>query len=207
MGRRVYLTGFEPFLAIRENPTEELALALNGRRFGDLSVTGRVLPVSWERTPTVLLRDRAHIQPDLCLHLGVSGQAEVIRLERFAYNTIRSSFPDNADELPEEQPIEDGRPIESTRETPIPLGPLLEQLKTDGVPSELSIDPGRYLCNRAYYESLRLEAAPSLFVHVPHTHNRDPSGAPWTIERLRAATESILQGLNALISDSGQRYS
>tara|TARA_B100000530_G_scaffold200489_1_gene127747 strand:+ start:296 stop:940 length:645 start_codon:yes stop_codon:yes gene_type:complete len=195
MGRRVYLTGFEPFLKIRENPTEAIVQRLDGERFGDVTVASRVLPVAWEKTPSLLLEDLDRIQPALCVHLGVSGQAQVIRLERFAYNTIRSAFPDNVGAQPEEQPIEIGRPVEATLETPLPLAELLERLKVDGVPAEISTDPGRYLCNRAYYASLNRNQAPAIFIHIPHTDNRDPSGERWTLQRLRIGTESILRSL------------
>lgn len=196
MSRSVYLTGFEPFLAIRENPTEALARSLDGQRFGDLIITSRVLPVAWEQTPKLLAEDRARLHPDVCVHLGVSGQAKVIRLERFAYNTIRSSVPDNEDKLPEEQVIDPGLPLDARRETTLPVSMLLTRLDERAIPAEISIDPGRYLCNRAYYESLRLDEAPALFVHVPHTDNVDPSGERWTLGRLRAAMESILEGLS-----------
>ena len=199
MGRQLYLTGFVPFLQIRENPTEALAQALNGARFGDLTVSSRVLPVAWTETPTVLLEDLGRIAPDLCVHLGVSGQAEIIRLERFAYNTIRSAYPDNTGAHPDESPIDDDRPLEAPLETPLSLQPLLERLVAAGVPAEISIDPGRYLCNRAYYASLRQGQAPALFIHVPHTDNRDPEGKRWTLERIQTGTELILQSLSETI--------
>ena len=147
-------------------------------------------------TPSLVLQDLKALTPDLCVQLGVSGQAQVIRLERFAYNTIRSNYPDNTGAHPDERPIEDGRPLEATLETSIPLEPLLKRLKAVGVPAEVSIDPGRYLCNRAYYAALDHAEVPALFVHVPHTDNRDPEGQRWTLERLQAGTEAILLGLS-----------
>jgi len=191
----VYLTGFEPFLAIRENPTKALAQELDGARFGALTVVSRVLPVTWSDTPRILMEDRARLQPQLCVHLGVSGQAQVIRLERFAYNTIRSNFADNAGVHLDEQPIDSARPLEAALETSVDLEELLAQVQTDEQPCELSEDPGRYLCNRAYYESLKESMTPSLFVHVPHTDNLDPAGARWTPERLMAGTQVILERL------------
>ena len=195
MSGQIYLTGFEPFLAIRENPTQAIVQALHGQRFGDLTVTSRVLPVTWADTPRLLMEDRERIQPALCVHLGVSGQAQLIRLERLAYNTIRSNFEDNAGVHLEEQPIEPAHPIEASLETSLDLSALLNEVQTDEVPMELSEDPGRYLCNRAYYESLKSPETPSLFVHVPHTDNRDPSGERWTPERLMAGTRTILESL------------
>ena len=195
MSGLVYLTGFEPFLAIRENPTQAIVEALHGQRFGDLTVASRVLPVTWADTPRILMEDRERLQPELCVHLGVSGQAQLIRLERFAYNTIRSNFEDNAGVHLEEQPIESARPIEASLETSLDLKAVLLEVLTDALPMELSEDPGRYLCNRAYYESLKRPQTPSLFVHVPHTDNRDPAGARWTQERLMTGTRAILESL------------
>ena len=199
MSRSVYLTGFEPFLAIRENPTEGLANALDGHRFGDFTVTSRVLPVSWADAPGLLLGDQERIQPDLSLHLGVSGQAQKIRLERFAYNTIRSSFADNTGQHLQEQPIDDDRPLEAVLETQLDLSAIRAQAQTSDLPIELSEDPGRYLCNRAYYASLKRAETPALFVHVPHTENLDPTGARWTQDRLMAATRAILESLCKMV--------
>lgn len=192
----IYLTGFEPFLAIRENPTQALVEALQGERFGDLTVVSRVLPVTWADTPRALVEDRERLRPELCVHLGVSGQAQRIRLERLAYNTIRSSFEDNAGVRLEEQPIEPDRPMEAALETSLDLRELLEELQSDEAPMELSEDPGRYLCNRAYYESLNRPETPALFVHVPHTDNRDPAGLRWRPERLMAGVRAILRNLS-----------
>ena len=44
-GGHVLLTGFEPFGADTQNPSRELAKALDGRVIGGLSVRGLVLPV------------------------------------------------------------------------------------------------------------------------------------------------------------------
>ena len=195
MSAVVYLTGFEPFLAIRENPTQTLAQELDGQRFGGLTVVSRVLPVTWADTPRILVEDRERLQPELCVHLGVSGQAQVIRLERYAYNTIRSNFEDNVGVHLEEQPIDPARPLEFSLETSLDLNAVLGEVRTDELPVELSEDPGRYLCNRAYYESLKRPQTPSLFVHVPHTDNRDPAGARWTQERLMTGTRAILESL------------
>ena len=43
--RHILVTGFEPFGADAVNPSQELAKAIEGRRFGDLVVRSAVLPV------------------------------------------------------------------------------------------------------------------------------------------------------------------
>jgi pyroglutamyl-peptidase len=191
----LYLTGFEPFLKIRQNPTEAIARELDGAVIGGLVVRSRVLPVTWEEAPRILTEDIARLEPALCLQLGVSGQAKTIRLEGSAHNAMASTFADNAGVEMEDQPIDLERGLEHRLQTPVDRSPMISRLDAAGLPSELCEDPGRYICNRAYYEVLALGAPPALFMHVPHTDNRDPSGEPWTLPRLVQGTRIVLQAL------------
>jgi pyroglutamyl-peptidase len=191
----LYLTGFEPFLKIRENPTEDICLDLDGCVIGGLEVRSRVLPVTWEDAPRILAEDLARLEPALSLHLGVSGQGKTIRLEGSAHNAMASAFADNAGVEMEDQPIDPERVLDHRLLTSVDRSPMISRLAAAGLPSELCEDPGRYICNRAYYEALALGCAPALFMHVPHTDNRDPSGEAWTLPRLVQGTRIVLQAL------------
>ena len=195
MGGVLYLTGFEPFLGMHDNPTEALVRRLDSVRFGSVEIRGRVLPVTWADAPRLLEEELVGLSPVASLHLGVSGQSKTIHLERFAYNTMRSTFADNAGVERDGALIDDTRALETPLATPVEIDGLVERLTMRDVPAEISGDPGRYICNLAYYRALSLERAPALFMHVPHLDNRDPHGARWTIERLEEATRVVIEGL------------
>ena len=61
-------------------------------------------------------------------------------------------------------------------QTPLDRKPLLDKLREQNLPSELSADPGRYLCNASFFHALHLNemeslGCPAVFVHLPQLGN------------------------------------
>lgn len=52
--KTILLTGFEPFLNLAVNPTEQIANALHGRTYGQYRIEGHVLPVDFNESDAVL---------------------------------------------------------------------------------------------------------------------------------------------------------
>ena len=170
MTRPLLLTGFEPFLDVRVNPSGEVARRLDGSELagGDVRVVGRELPVTFEGAPHAFhgAFEALLTEPVAIVSLGVHRGA-AFRLERRARSTFASGQPDN-----------DGRTGEGVRlegpeerVTAFDLDECSAWLQESGAAEVIhSDDAGGYLCERVYRAGLDTAArvgTPALFLHVP----------------------------------------
>lgn len=160
------VTGFGPFLDVVDNPSARLVRALDGAALGpDLTVVGRVLPVSYRRavTETLALID-AHA-PIAVVGVGVARGREGVWIERWGRRWANPALADidgeHADDLDPGGPAQ----IESTA----PVGDLAAALG-----ALVSEDAGGYVCNAWLYGVLRalqprvpVGSPPAIFVHLP----------------------------------------
>lgn len=169
METTLLLTGFEPFLDVRVNPSGEVARALDGAVLADgRRVRGVVLPVSFDRAPGALRRAAEAAAGELTavVSLGVH-RGPQFRLEGRARARFGSGQPDNDGVL--------GATVElvgpEERRPSLDLDRLEQALRAAGAPStSRSEDAGGYLCERIFREGLDLGAErgiPALFLHVP----------------------------------------
>ena len=171
---RLLVTGFGPFPGIAHNVSDDLARHCAEAWAGDtrLRVRFERLATEWRAAPTRVAALIAEEQPHVALHLGVSDEAWELTLERCAWNFCCGS-PDAAGATIPPAPLSADAPerVDSTA----PIDAMARALALEGIPVAVSEDPGRYLCNAVYHESLRAMAstppsgqcAHSLFVHVP----------------------------------------
>lgn len=160
---KILVTGFGGFLSHQENPAEKVAKALQNE---DTVVL--ILPVSYEKSRMLLLRKIEMVRPELILSFGLAASRKEISLEKTAYNAMASSSPDNDGVMKEGEKI---LPFgEENLSTPFALPALQKCLSEEGIPSVISLDPGRYICNEVYYSDLE-SGIPSLFVHLPKDEN------------------------------------
>ncbi|ETO36322.1 pyroglutamyl-peptidase I [Reticulomyxa filosa] len=105
------------------------------------------------------------------LHFGV-GNRHYIKIEGIGYNCANFRIPDELGWEPKDQPI-----VSSNGDTKhenhcrLPVDILTKRMSQKGYKVESSVDPGRYVCNWIYYNSLELcknnNNEYALFVHVP----------------------------------------
>ena len=163
---KIVLSGFEPFGGLLQNPSQRVAEQLDGEIINQYQVIGLVLPVvrwrCWELLHDALLSHN----PAFVVALGVSGRAQ-ISLERTAYNFDRFLIPDNDGTLAEDRIVESAPP---QLPTGLPLNALHRTLTENGYESQLSVDPGRYLCNHLFFQLQYWSLAKAVttgFVHLP----------------------------------------
>ena len=116
-------------------------------------------------------------RPDVVLSVGQAGGRPEISVERVAINIdcVKSSngsklLPDNAGDMPVDEPIEAEGP--SAYFATLPLWEIVEAIQGKGIPAGISNTAGTYVCNHVMYVSLHQAAVqyPQMkagFIHVP----------------------------------------
>ena len=166
----ILLTGFEAFGDYKENPSAEVAAALDRRAVAGVTVRSDVLPVHHARAAARVAQLVQEVAPSAIVHLGLAGGRARLALERVAVNVMDFDIVDNAGYRATGEPCVAGGP--AAYFSTLPLAAMLEALGAAGVPAYLSSTAGTYLCNQTFYttrhllESRRLDI-PAGFVHLP----------------------------------------
>ncbi|WP_051356409.1 hypothetical protein [Azorhizobium doebereinerae] len=167
--RRVLVTGFGPFPGMPSNPSGRLARRLGHLArpaLADLDIVVRVLPTTWKAiadAPRLL----AEVRPDAVLMLGVAGRRTRVCVETRALNRAADAPDATRRHPPGRRLVADAPPLLTTTADALLLTQALHP-----VPSALSRDAGRYLCNALFFRMLwALKAnpapVPAVFVHIP----------------------------------------
>lgn len=162
---RILLTAFKPFDGWETNASWLALQALMRELPAEAQVTTRLYPVDYDELRPRLAMDLA-TPYDVVLHLGQAAGASSLHLEQFALNARRQRLQTSDLVLP----LESEGP--AAYRSNLPLAAWTRGLRETGVPAELSLHAGDYLCNAAmYWSHYLIEAAgrqPNVaFVHVP----------------------------------------
>lgn len=178
--KRILVTGFVPFLKHGVNSSQAVV-----GRLAKSGVSTLVLPVEFGKGFEAL---RAHLEglsaderPHALVLTGMAAGARNVRLERLAVNLADCEAfavpgrrtvprPDNGGAAPMDEPIVPGGPLALPARADVKA--LGRALKARGLPVELSLSAGSYVCNDIYYRTLDYLArtgsdARCLFVHLP----------------------------------------
>jgi pyroglutamyl-peptidase len=188
---RILVTGFEPFGNHATNPSGEVARALAGP-----SVQAAILPV--EHAAIYPALEKLLARPwDAVLLLGLAEGRPHLSLEFVAIN-YRSRSPDNAGRLPDHPEVVRDGP--AAYFSTLPVGELRDGIRAAGLPAEVSLTAGAYVCNAVFYLARhRLDGAgtPCGFLHVPPT---PPIDAPVTPMELEDQIRGVGVVVDALLS-------
>ena len=172
---KILVTGFEPFNGGTINPSEQIVYRLQAPE--GVNLIKVILPVEFKLS-TVRLQElfQTH-QPDMVLSIGQAGGRAEISVERVAINldSVKSSngskfLPDNAGDMPVDEPIEaDGA---AAYFSTLPIWEMVEAIQKKGINAAVSYTAGTYVCNHVMYENLYQAAVhfPEMkagFIHVP----------------------------------------
>lgn len=166
--RKILITGFEPFGSYAENSSWEAAKKVASFGVFNADIATECLPVSFVRAPMALREAIDRHTPDVVIMLGQSATADRIKLERVALNMMDSAMCDNDGAKPDEEPIYEGE--ERALFTSLPIKHLRSAIEAQGIAVKISNSAGLYVCNRVYYEALRLckeRAMQAIFIHLP----------------------------------------
>ena len=154
---KIALTGFTVFSNHTVNPTEILV-----KKFQSINdINAQVVPVSYVESSRVART----IEGKVLLMMGLAAGRKEISLERYAWNESKASIPDCDGILCNGGKI--NKEGDERLETNIDIAEIERRLIDEGIPTKISTDPGRYVCNNIYYTALSSSNRPSLFVHFP----------------------------------------
>lgn len=172
---KILVTGFEPFNGETINPSQQIVYRLTAPEGATL--IKEILPVEFGKAAERLRELFQNHRPDVVLSVGQAGGRPEISVERVAINIdcVKSSngsklLPDNAGDMPVDEPIEAEGP--SAYFATLPLWEMVEAIQGKGITAGISNTAGTYVCNHVMYVSLHQAAVqyPQMkagFIHVP----------------------------------------
>lgn len=172
MMKKLLLTGFEPFLDYKVNPTMKIVEELDGLIIGEYQIIGKIMTVDFKSSGEQLLNFMEEVQPDVHISLGLAAGRYKITPERIAINVKDGEADNEGNKLQDEIIQESG---EAGYLTTLPIRKMVNKLIENGLPAEISNSAGTYLCNNVMYEGLHYVKATnssmlSGFIHIPASH-------------------------------------
>ena len=166
---KIPITGFEPFGARTINSSWVVAEKVATQGVLGVDVVAERLPVSFLNVAESLRRIVVKHNPDIVLLLGQTSLCNYIKLERVALNMMDSKLGDNDGFMPDEEIIYPGEDM--ARLTTLPIKRLHASVNAKGIAAKISNSCGLYVCNRTYYEALKLCGehghCRAMFIHLP----------------------------------------
>ena len=196
---KVLLTGFEPFGGSHVNPSEQVAGRLARDGVPGVALQSAILPVDRQGGPATLLNAVRACQPDAILCLGEAARRPAISIERVAINLLDYRMVDNAGHQAVDEPIVLEGP--AAYFVTLPVRAMLDAVRMAGIPAELSLSAGAFLCNQVTYELLhylttRQLDIPAGFVHLPALPEQVTNAYP---PMPSMALETMVRGICAVI--------
>ena len=165
------LTGFPAFGKVKHNPSEQVVENFKSQKTqietGKTKIAQtEIIEVSCKQIDMALTKLYSGMKTEkdtlnLFIFYGYDETVNSISLETQAFNKIM--------EMAEETKILESGP--DCIKGRLPLNDIVKKIQGKGIKCSLSEDPGNYVCNYIFYQSLihfgGNENAASLFIHVP----------------------------------------
>lgn len=166
----ILISGFEPFGPHALNPSAEVVQCLKNIPLDGIKLSTVLLPVDTQIAVGVLMEAVQREQPQAVLCLGEAARRSAVSIERVGLNLLDFNMPDNRGNQLRDQPVRRGGPVAYFSTLPVRL--IHESLLREGIPAELSVTAGTYLCNQVLYALLDSIAVQDLpiqagFIHLP----------------------------------------
>lgn len=165
--RRLLITCFEPFGGRLVNASRDAVFALPDV-IGAFEVHRLCLPVVFGRAAEIALAEIKRLRPDVVMCVGEASGRTAITPEMVAINLRYARMPDNAGNVPLDEPVLKGG--ENALFSTLPVRAMAEAVREVGLPGDVSYSAGAYVCNDLMYLMLHHLAGtgvPCGFVHVP----------------------------------------
>lgn len=162
---RLFITAFEPYDGWKLNSSWLALVEFTKTMSASADITTRLYPVDFAEVKKRLERDLRDGY-DFAIHLGQSPGASCIELEAIGLN-VGGRSDQSAEEY---EPLMEDGPV--AYRSQLPLGKWSQELRSQGIPANVSYHAGAYLCNAMLYlthyfaEKMSLETQ-AAFLHLP----------------------------------------
>jgi pyroglutamyl-peptidase len=133
-------------------------------------IVAEILPVEKSQAPQTLLASIENHLPAAVVCLGEAAHQAAISVERVAINLMDYRIPDNFGNQVIDQSVIEGGP--DAYLSTLPVRGIFEEIRVAGIPVELSLSAGAFLCNQVFYTGRHFVShlenpIPLGFIHLP----------------------------------------
>lgn len=196
--KKILVTGFDAFGGEKVNPASKVLKNLKDK-IRETQVIKLEVPTVFGKSINAVVKKIDEIKPDFVLCIGQAGGRYKITVERVAINMDDASIPDNAKNLPIDQLIDNKG--ETAYFTTIPVKAIVEAIKKENIPAEISNSAGTYVCNHLLYgvlnhihkNNLKIKAG---FIHIPFLPEqvlKKPNTPYMTLEMMIKSIETAIK--------------
>jgi pyroglutamyl-peptidase len=172
LNKLVVLTGFEPFADFKINPSWEAAKTFDDKEIDSFKVKSFQIPLAYKKIKPTITEIIDTQKPAVIITLGQSYRP-VISLEKAALNLAdltESTIIYNCGTRPKDQILEAAAP--PAYFTTLPIRVILDRLRENSIPAEISYSAGTFGCNQIFYHTMHKIHTDKLdtragFIHVP----------------------------------------
>jgi len=168
----VLLAGFDAFGGHACNPSGLATAALHGVTIAGQRVTALLLPTVFGDALPRLLRAVTEQRPALVIATGMAQGRSAVSIERIAINLCDAALPDNAGVQANGTPVVPGAP--AAYFSGLPAKDMAQAVRDAGIPAEISLSAGSFVCNQVFYGLLHALARRRAFkgiqggfIHLP----------------------------------------
>lgn len=190
MGKKLLITGFEPFGELKENPSW-MAVDQLADKIGNFSVRKLLIPTVYGAGAEAVLAEAKVFCPDVVLCIGVAVGRNAVTPERIGVNIRDARIPDNDGNQPRGAFVVPGAP--AAYFSTLPVDKIADAIAAAGIPATVSNSAGAFICNDVLFTLLHHfdgTATKVGFIHIP--------ALPHQAERNMPLSQSI-DALNAAI--------
>jgi len=166
----ILLTGYEPFLDFKRNPSLEACKLLEGMDYNGYEVAVEELPMRYKEIQDIIRQLVDKHKPAAIIATGVSSKAPDICVERVAINVGSADGGPNFGYDTLDQVLNPNGP--AAYWSTLPIRDIVEAIKKTGIPARVSNSAGTQGCNLVFYHLMDYLAekeldTPAGFIHVP----------------------------------------
>jgi len=205
------ITAFEPFGGRDVNASLRVLEKLNFSRFAELKITTAVLPVRHQTAASILVALIDQWLPDVTICMGEAGGRPQISLERVAINYADYRIHDNGGVQVSDEMLVNDAP--SAYFSSLPLRKSEQRIKAAGIPVEISLSAGSYLCNEVFFHLMHKLASCNEnklggFIHLPYLPQEvvatDTNAASMAEELTTEGVSIVIEECAALLRDNAR---
>lgn len=189
MGKKLLITGFDPFGGASINPAWEAVKQLPDQ-VGEYGLHKLQIPTVFGEAAHTVLEAAREVKPDVILCVGQAGGRAAVTPERIAVNIRDARIPDNKGYQPVGEYVAAEGP--AAYFATVPVKEMAAAVAGAGLPGTVSNSAGAFVCNDTLYAVLhffRGTATRVGFIHVPWLPEQGSPSMPLedTVRALEAA--------------------